>query len=131
MAAPNVRNLVTQVSSKSEAIPLNVPGSIVTILTGGAGLKDPSGQASGYGGNLLSVFVNNSGSSSRRVKGYLVPSGETLGEKHKFFDETLGANETVLWQPRVPRKYKDSATVQFSQDVGTDVYAHAEAVEFY
>lgn len=128
MAAPLVRHKVTEVSGAAKGVALGT--TAVTILTGGTGLKDPSGQASGYGGNLDRVIINVSGSTARRVKLYLVPSGGSVGEDTKVFDQTL---QSGVYYPvfSPPLKYKDSATLQGTQDAGTDVYVHADAREFY
>lgn len=132
MPAPSVRIVRTTNGGNPAGITLNTPGSEVTLLTGGTGLKDPTGASSGYGGNVVSMFYKNTNTTTaRRVKGYVTASGDTLDDTTLVLDEWIPPNGTLLWQPRVPVKYKDSATVKASQDTGTDVYGQAEAVEFY
>ena len=132
MATINVRHKITEnASGQAVGLSLNTGGAEVTLLTGGTGLVDPTGQASGYGGQLLSVLFSNSGTSARRVKLYLYASGDAVGEDVKLWDETIPPESTFLYQPRIPPKYRSGAVVKAMQTSGTDVFAKAEAVEFY
>lgn len=132
MAAPNVRTKVTETAGLALGLALNTPGLEVPLLAGGASLKDPSGQAGGYGGQLLKLrFYNSNTTTVRRVKAYLVASGGTVANATLIMDEQISPQGTIFYEPRVPDKYKDSATVVANQDVGTDVFGRAEAVEFY
>lgn len=132
MADPLVRQVVTESGGAALGLALNTPGSEVTLLTGGTGLKDPSGQSSGYGGQLLKLrFYNSHASTARRVKAYLIASGGSVASGTLILDETIPPGQSLIYAPRVPDKYKDSATVKANQDTGTDVYGRAEAVEFY
>lgn len=131
-APPNVRTVVTETASRALGLALNVAASEVTLLTGGTGLKDPSAQASGYGGQVLSAIFNNTNTTTaRRVKLYLIASGGSLAEATKILDETIPPEGMFYFQPKVPPKYKDSAVVKGMQTVGTDVFCKVEAVEFY
>lgn len=134
MATPNVRTKVTENgSNQAVALALNVAASEVTILAGSTtALVDPSGQTGGYGGQLLSMtFINSNTTTARRVKAYLIASGDGVADDVKILDETIPADGILLWQPNVPAKYKAGAVVKAMQTTGTDVYAKAEAVEFY
>jgi hypothetical protein len=129
---PLVRQVVTEVGGFETGIALDVPASEVIILTGGTGLKDPSGQASGLGGQLLGADVFNSHASVKRlVQLFLVADGDTPSDANLIFEETLAPREMVRPRWRPPEKYKDSATLQGNQDVGTDVIVSAMAAEFY
>jgi hypothetical protein len=131
-SAVEVRNVVTETAGRALGLALAAPGSEVTLLTGGTGLKDPTGGASGYGGNLLRVrFRNSSTTNSRTVKLYLVASGGSVAEATLLLEEVIPPKGVLLYEPKVPDKYKDSATLKASQDSGTDVYGKAEAIEFY
>lgn len=131
--AIKTRNKVSEYSAgNAGGVALVASGTgAATILTGGVFLVDPN-EVIGYGGNLMSVQVHNTNTStSRRCAGFLVPSGETRADKHKIFDEVVPANGMMLYQPRRPRKYKGAATVQVWQDTGTDCLGWAEAIENY
>lgn len=130
--AVNVRNVITETAGRALGLALNTAGSEVTLLTGGTGLKDPSGQASGYGGNLVKLrFRNSNTTTARTVKAYLIADGGSVAEATLLFEETIPPKGVLLYEPKIPDKYKDSATIKASQDVGTDVFGKAEAVEFY
>jgi len=132
MADPLVRTKVTETAGAALGLALNVPASEVTLLTGGTGLKDPSGQASGYGGQLKKLrFYNSNTTTVRRVKAFLVASGGGVADATVIFNEAIPPLGTVFYCPPMPDKYKDSATVKANQDTGTDVYGKAEALEFY
>ena len=132
MPDPLVRTKVTETTGAALGLALNVPTSEVTLLTGGTGLKDPSAQASGYGGNVVKLrFYNSNTSTSRRVKAFLIASGGSVADATCIFNEWIPPLSTVVYAPSVPDKYKDSATVKANQDTGTDVFGRAEAVEFY
>lgn len=130
--AIKVRHLITESSGKAKGLALNTAGSEVALLTGGQGLVDPSEQANGYGGNLLTVSVKNGNTTTvRRVKVYLLASGDSVADASLIIDENIPANGMLLYQPRRPRKYKSAAVVKASQDTGTDCLAWAEALENY
>jgi hypothetical protein len=130
--SPSVRNVVTESSGAAKALALNTPGSEVTLLTGGTGLKDPSNQASGYGGHVLKGrFYNSNTTTARTVSVYLIASGGSVANDTLILRESIPPLGTLLYEPKSPDKYKDSATVKANQDTGTDVFGRIEAVEFY
>jgi hypothetical protein len=132
MADPLVRTVVTESAGAAIGLALNVPASEVTLLTGGTGLKDPSGQASGYGGQLLKArFYNSNTTTARTVKAYLIASGGSVANGTLLVNESIPPLGTLIYAPTVPDKYKDSATIKANQDTGTDVFGKVEAMEFY
>lgn len=132
MADPKVRNVVTESGGAAIGLALNTPGSEVTLLTGGTGLKDPSGQASGYGGHVLKArFYNSNTTTVRTVKVYLIASGGSVANGTLLVDEAIPPRGTLIYSPRIPDKYKDSATVKANQDTGTDVFGKVEGCEFF
>jgi hypothetical protein len=125
---PRVQSKVTETAGAALGIALDT--TPVTVFTGSASLKDPSGQASGYGGQIKVIQVSNSHTGNRLVKIYLVSSGGSVSEATKIFEETLATKEIVRITPKCPYEYKDSATVQGTQDAGTDVFVKVSASEF-
>ncbi len=110
---------------------LSGAGSEVMLLQGGLALVDISGQAAGYGGQLMSLRFYNPSASARECKAYLVASGDGVGTDNLLIHETIPPNGTLLYEPKVPKKYKSYARVYAMQVTGNDVLAGAEAVEFY
>lgn len=105
--------------------------SLVDVYTFGSGITMPDG-ATGAGGIIDLVRIDNQDTVAQIVELHLVPSGDAAGADTRFFRDTLQAGEVFRY--RGPERTTAGAKIQMrlgAAHTTNPVYAKADVSEIY